>query len=183
MLTLGQGCPDGTTGGGGDGGGTTLQAGGLPAENQRVAIQSQCAQNVITCTVKFPDAVINVAARPSQTVTPTATGFLVQGTDGNGVEPVHLIGSGSLASEDGSSNTIFYSWSYGASDTNPLTLNPGTQFSTQADPLVLMKTGFHHIRLTVRNDIFREELSGPGGVVATNTFLYDFLEIVIEVRD
>ena len=178
MLALGQGCPDS----GGNGGTGGANGGGLPPENARVATQSQCAQNVITCTVTFPKARIQVIAGPGQVVTPTAKGFTVQGSNGNGSETVNLLGSTSTAGQG--ATQIFYSWSQGASDSNPLTLNPGTQFSTQPNPSVLMKKGLHYVRLTVTNDIFRDEITAPTGeVILRNVFQSDFVEVEIDVQD
>ena len=76
----------------------------LQPETARVAIQSQCAQNVINCTTSWPEAAFIVEAMDGQSVSLTDTGFLVEGTDGNGWETVRLDGSASI-SGDGASIT------------------------------------------------------------------------------
>ena len=154
----------------------------LPAETARVAIQSQCAQNVINCTTSWPTANFTVEAMTGQTVTLTNTGFLVEGTDGNGQETVRLIGSNSTPG-DGAEFTLFR-WTSGATDTDPQTLFPGTQFSTEADNEVLLATGFHYIRLRVENDIIRDEVQTEQfGVIAQDVPSFDFVELEVEVKD
>ncbi|NOX58692.1 MAG: hypothetical protein GXP29_07520 [Planctomycetes bacterium] len=154
----------------------------LPPETARVAIQSQCAQNVINCTTSWPTAVFTVEAMDGQSVTLTDTGFLVEGTDGNGQEMVRLVGSNSTPG-DGAAFSSF-KWTSGASDEDPKTLAPGNQFSTDADNNVLLAVGFHYIRLTVENDIIREEVqSDEFGLIAENVPSFDFVELEIEVRD
>jgi len=193
--SLGAGCGGG---GGGGGGGVTDDGGNggdggvaddgddppssLPTEDKRVAIQSQCAQNVLECTNSWPRGVIDIVAASGQAVTETADGFLLEGTDGDEVEIVQLIGNGSEMGEGAS--LILYSWSYGATDEDPRTLLPGVEFSTQVDPAVMMKAGFHYIRLAVANDIICEFVQSPQfGVLAEDVPASDFLEIQIEVRD
>lgn len=154
----------------------------LPAEGARVAFQSQCAQNVITCTTSFPVAVAEVVAGEGQTVTKTETGYLVQGNDGDGVEIVNLVGSRSTMGVGASE--IVHAWSYGATDGDPLTLRPGTVFSVAADFSVQMAVGLHYVRLSVVNDLIEEELvSDEFGVIGTNVPKSDFVELEIEVRD
>jgi len=165
------------------GAGGVFGGGGLPAEQSRVAIQSQCAQNVIECTTVFPEAFItaNAEANPAQQISLTENGFLVEG-DGNGAgEQVQLIGSGSRRGDN--ATMISYSWSSGATDTDPCTLAPGPQFSTQADPLVELSEGFHYIRLTVTNDNEVDLFSEACGIDQLDVPASDFLEVEIEVRD
>ena len=184
--SLGAGC----AGGGGGGGGGVTEDGGdgddppnsLPTEDKRVAIQSQCAQNVLECTNSWPRGVIDIVTASGQAVTETADGFLIEGTDGDEVELVQLIGNGSEMGEGAS--LILYSWSYGATDEDPRTLGPGVEFSTKVDPAVRMEAGFHYIRLSVANDIICEFVQSPQfGVLAENVPASDFIEIQIEVRD
>ena len=199
---LGTGCTGGGGGGGGggvtengndagDGGATDNGNDGsddgdapkpLPPEDKRVAIQSQCAQNVLECTTSWPRGVIEIAVAPGQAVTETPDGFLLEGTDGDGVETVQLIGNASEMGEGAS--LILYSWSYGAGDEDPRTLRPGVEFATETDPVVMMEAGFHYIRLTVENDIICEFIQSPQfGVLAEDVPASDFIEIQIEVRD
>lgn len=155
---------------------------GLPPETARLAFKSQCALNVITCTSSWPVALASVVPGPEQTVTPTETGFIVQGNGGNGTEPVYLVGEESTAG-DGATQ-LFFSWSYAASDQDPQTLEAGIEFSTETNPIQEMQAGRHYIRLTVRNDIVRETVeSDEFGVIAENVASYDFVELEIEVRD
>ncbi|MBI4717388.1 MAG: hypothetical protein HY763_06260 [Planctomycetes bacterium] len=164
------GCPN-TTGG---------PTGALPSETARVAIQSQCAQNVITCTRSFPTAVASVTARQSQTVTPTDEGFVVN-TGVYGPAVVQLRGSDS---EPGLNATrLAFSWSSGATDTDPCTVMPGTEFSTEADPAVLLEPGLHYIRLTVTNDNILGRLeSEQCGVLGENIPAFHFVEVEVDVR-
>lgn len=160
-----------------------FSGGGLPGEQPRVATQSQCAQNVITCTTVFPEAVItaNAVDNPAQQISLTETGFLVEG-DGNGAgELVQLIGSLSRLGDNAANLT--YSWSSAATDDDPCTLAPGTQFSTQADPEVGLSVGFHYIRLTVTNDNEVDLFSEACGIDQLDVPASDFLEVEIEVRD
>lgn len=177
-LLAGQGCPP-------------AAPQGLPADNQRATFASQCALNVITCTTSWPEAVAKVAngegigVEPldGQTVTATDAGFLVEGSDGNGVEPVQLIGSDSVVGDTASG--LSYSWSSGATDNNPCELNHGDEFSTESDPQVSLLEGFHYIRLFVQNDIVRDNVEAQGCEedAFTNVRSFDWVEIEIEVRD
>ena len=76
----------------------------------------------------------------------------------------------------------------GASDADIRTLSAGTEFSNLANPTVDLAEGFHYIRLTINNDIFRAQVMGLGvferlGLVHENVFSFDFVEVEIEVRD
>ncbi len=154
----------------------------LAPETARVAIQSQCAQNVINCTTSWPEAVVAVESIGGQMVTLTDTGFLIEGTDGNGQETVRLLGSDSVPG-DGATLTSF-EWSFGATDEDPTTLASGTVFSDDETEDVALATGFHYIRLTVENDIIREVIaSDEFGVLFQDTPSFDFIELEIEVRD
>lgn len=155
--------------------------GGIPAEQQRVAFQSQCAQNVITCTTRFPTAVIDIQQRFGQSVTETAAGFVVTDASALGNVPVQLKGGGSEAGTD--ATTLSYSWSFGATDDDPCTMSPGEEFSTQPEVLVFLGRGFHYIRLFVQNDvIFPLFESEECGVIAENVGGFHFVEVEIEVR-
>ncbi len=154
----------------------------LPAETARVAIQSQCAQNIITCTRSFPTAVIDVGVIHGQTVTATESGFLIEQPGYHG-EPflVRLIGGGSLLGLN--AETLTYSWSAAATDSDPCTLTPGAEFSSQANPLVRFEPGLHYIRLTVTNDNILDVLESPQcGVIGQNVPAFHFLEIELDIR-
>ncbi|GJM25802.1 MAG: hypothetical protein DHS20C16_22170 [Phycisphaerae bacterium] len=154
----------------------------LAPETARVAIQSQCAQNVINCTTSWPEAVISVEAIGGQTVSLTDTGFLVEGSDGNGQETVRLVGTGSVPG-DGATIASF-EWSSGATDEDPTTLAAGTVFSDDSTDDVPMGVGFHYIRLTVKNDIIRDlVVSDEFGLLFQDVPSFDFVELEIEVRD
>lgn len=154
---------------------------GLDPDEPRGSFASQCALNVIVCTTSWPTAALDVLALPGQTVTPTASGYLVIDSNGSGNEEVQLIGSNSTAGDGATS--IEYEWSYGATDDDPRTLAAGTIFSREADPKIVLKTGFHYIRLTVRNDIIRDQVTSPDyGVLFENVPSFDFQEVEIEVR-
>lgn len=154
---------------------------GIPAEQQRVAFQSQCAQNVITCTQRFPTAVIDIQQRFGQSVTETAAGFLVMDATALGNVPVQLKGSGSQFGTE--ATMLNYSWSFGAVDDDPCTMSPGEEFSTQSDALVFLEPGFHYIRLFVENDvIFPIIESDECGVIGENIAGFHFEEVEIEVR-
>lgn len=183
LLPLAVAACNPATGGGGAGGNEDRQE-GLPADTTRLALQSQCGQAVIECTSSWPIPIIVVQARDGQTVTRTQTGFLVQGTDGNGQESVQLIGSNSTATGNDVEAQILFSWSAAATDQDPCTLEPGAEFSTEADPLVLLQAGFHYVRLTVENDIIQETLILDGcDATVENVPSSDFQEVEIEVRD
>lgn len=154
---------------------------GIPAEQQRVAFQSQCAQNVITCTTRFPTAVIDIQQRFGQSVTETAAGFLVIDATALGNVPVQLKGSGSQLGTE--ATMLTYSWSFGAVDDDPCTMAPGEEFSTQADTLVFLQPGFHYVRLFVENDvIFPIIESDACGIIGENIAGFHFEEVEIEVR-
>lgn len=154
---------------------------GIPAEQQRVAFQSQCAQNVITCTTRFPTAVIDIQQRFGQSVTETAAGFLVTDATAFGHVPVQLKGGGSEAGTD--ATMLSYSWSFGATDDDPCTMTPGEEFSTEPETLVFLGRGFHYIRLFVQNDvIFPVIQSEECGVIGENIGGFHFVEVEIEVR-
>jgi hypothetical protein len=162
---------------------TTPPTNAIPAGTARVAIQSQCAQNVITCTSSWPTATMRVEANEGSTVTMTASGFLVAGDTPTGPEglAVNFIGTDSDAGNGAA--TITYSWSYGASDEDPCSLAPGIEFSTEANPTATLAPGFHYIRLTVRNDIVRDRVeSDTCGLVGENVASFDFVELEVEVR-
>ena len=80
----------------------------IPADQiVRVAFASQCAQNVVECTTSWPQAVFNIMSSGGQTVTLSGVRYIVQGTDGNGMELVQFQGSNSVLSVE-----------FGASPTN-----------------------------------------------------------------
>lgn len=166
--------------------GCVVQPGGngdgvLRAEQQRTAFQSQCAQNVITCTRRFPTAVVTVQARSGQTVSATDSGFLIADSHATGSVRVQLVGSGSLPGEE--ATLLTYRWSSGATDDDPCTMTPGEEFSTQADPQVLLERGFHYIRLFVENDVMFPRIeSAMCGVLGENIPGFHFVEVEIEVR-
>ena len=131
IASLGQGCPSPIP----------TEPAGLEPETVRVAFKSQCALNVIECTSSWPTAVASVVSGCCQTVTETDTGFVVQGSDGDGAEWVRLVASDSVMGNG--ATRISYSWSSRADDDDPRTLDPGEEFSTAADPEVLLQEGFH----------------------------------------
>lgn len=148
----------------------------------RPPIASQCAQAVIFCTTRFPTAVINVTAGLGQTVTPTAEGFIVEGGGGDQLETIQLVGSSSSAGQ--TATVLNFNWSVEATDVNRQTLAPGATFSTAQDPLVVMQTGLHYVRLTLTNDVIIDELiSVEFGVLAIDVPASDFKEVVIDVRE
>jgi hypothetical protein len=154
----------------------------LPAETARVATQSQCAQNIITCTRSFPTAVIDVEVIHGQTVTATDTGFLIEQPGYYG-EPflVKLTGSDSLPGLN--ATTLTYSWSAAATDADPCTLAPGPEFSTEAEPLVRLEPGLHYIRLTVTNDNILGVVESPQcEVIGENVPAFHFVEIELDLR-
>jgi hypothetical protein len=154
----------------------------LQAENVREAFKSQCALNVIECTSSWPEAIARVEAGPHQQVEQTDEGYHIFGQDSDGVELVRLIGSDSTAGN--TATEITYSWSFGASDDDPRTLEPGEVFSTEADTEIRMAKGVHYIRLTVRNDIIRDQIVSPQyGVLFENEPSFDFVELEITVHD
>jgi hypothetical protein len=172
-VFLGAGCTPPVTD---DGNGDT----GLPAESQRAAFQSQCAQNVIFCTTSWPTAIARVVAGEGQTATETETGFRIEGTGDDGTEPVNLVGDESVLGNGATELT--YSWSAGATDENPLTLEPGEAFSTEANPVQNMQVGFHYIRLHVVNDVVQTQVeSEEFGVLFEEVNSFDFVEIEIEI--
>lgn len=159
----------------------TAPPGGIPAENQRVAFESQCGLNVIVCTTSWPTAVASVIAGEGQTVTPTADGYLIEVMGGAGAVPVQFRGADSIPGNTATS--LSYSWSYGAVDSNPCTLAPGYPVATIANPVLSLSPGFHYIRLSVVNDVIRDQVvSDDCGVIAEDTGSFDFVELEIEVR-
>lgn len=153
----------------------------IPAEQQRVAFQSQCAQNVITCTRRFPTAMIDIQPRLGQTVTATDAGFVISDIYALDAVAVQLKGSGSLLGDE--ATRLTFSWTSGASDDDPCTMNPGAEFSTQSDTLISLEPGFHYIRLLVENDvIFPIIESEPCGVIGEDIAGFHFEEVEIEVR-
>lgn len=154
---------------------------GLAAQQRRSAFQSLCAQNAVECTSSWPTPSIDVEALGGQTVTASATGFVVESLHAKGAVWVQLIGSGSDAGTG--ANVLTYAWSAGASDADPCTLGAGTSFSTEADPQIELQPGFHYIRLTVMNEIIREVVPVLGcATTLENVASFDFLEVEIEVR-
>jgi hypothetical protein len=154
----------------------------IPAVNQRVAIQSQCAQNVIECTTSWPTAVATVVAGPDQTVTANSNSFVVVDPNGWGGVEVNFKGSDSIAGN--TATMLAYRWSHSATDTDPCTLQEGTFASAKADPQLLLATGFHYIRLRVVNDVIRDQVvSDTCGVVGEDTGSFDFIELEVEVRN
>ncbi len=162
---------------------------GLPAETEtRLPFTTQCSEFAGLCTSSFPTPVLSVLAAPGQTVTenPDATGFIVEGVDDDGGEVVLLQGS---ASAPGNTATaLAYSWTSGAADGDPCTRAPGDEFSTEADPEITLQTGVHYIRLTVQNDVplvgelLPQDLIDQCGTL-TQQFKFDFVEVVVEVRN
>jgi hypothetical protein len=154
----------------------------IPASTQRVAFASQCALNVVTCTTSWPTADATIVAADGQTVTEVTTNsFVVEVTGGSGGVPVKFQGIGS---DPGNTATdLSFSWSYGATDNDPCTLTPGTEVSTESNPELLLATGFHYIRLTVVNDVIRDEVVLDG---CTETLQdvgsFDFVELQVEVK-
>ncbi|NOS99632.1 MAG: hypothetical protein HOP29_03305 [Phycisphaerales bacterium] len=160
--------------------------GSLPASgSNRTPFASSCAQNVVACTTSFPDAAVTVVPGTGQGVAATTSpvGFIVFGSGGDGFETVQLRSTGTTMGNG--ATTLTYSWSYGATDANPCTLPPGTQFSVEANPNVAMLVGVHYIRLTVENELIRA--AEQSGVLACGTIpegpKSDFVELVIDVRD
>ena len=152
----------------------------IQADNARVAFQSQCAQNVITCTSSFPTAVISVQARHGQQVERTGNRITVW-QSGHGAVWVQLRGRDSDAGSV--STAVDFSWSARATDDDPCSMAAGDVFSTLADPLVLLEPGFHYIRLTVSNDVILSRVeSDECGLIGENVPAFDFLEVEIEVR-
>ncbi|MCH7813210.1 MAG: hypothetical protein IID40_04225 [Planctomycetes bacterium] len=175
LLMAAAGCQSG-------GGAAAGNGDGLPPEEQRVVFLSQCAQSVIECTSSWPTAVAEVVGGHGQTVTATENGYLVEGDDGSGSERIQLRGSDSIAGNG--ATEIFYSWSVGADDPDPRTMEAGNEISTEPDPDVLLQTGFHYLRLTVFNDIIRDRVESEElGLIAENVPSFHFVEFEIEVRD
>lgn len=153
----------------------------IPAANQRVAFQSQCAQNVVTCTTSFPTAVVSVEATPVQSLTAGSNSFLVVENNGSDVVAVQFHGSDSTPGSTASQ--ISYEWSYGATDNDPCTMEPGTVISMEADPVLELAVGFHYIRLTVQNlTIDAPVESDECGTISQDTGKTHFVELEVEVR-
>jgi len=158
------------------------QGNALAAETTRATFQSPCAQHVIDCTTSWPVAIAGVAALLGQSVTKTATGYLVEQLGAPGSVPVYLIGSTSTVGDGATELT--YSWSSGATRGDPCRPTPGRQFSTFPNPTVFLAPGFHNIRLTVENNIVQDVVeSAACGVVGRNIPNFDFVELEVEVRD
>ena len=155
----------------------------LSAETERPPYRSRCALNAIECTSCWPVPDIQVAAGEGQTVTGNAEdNILVEGSSGAGFETIQLIGSGSQSGSQ--TETLFYSWSSLAVDDDPETAEPGPEFSVEADPQVILETGFHYIRLTVRNDVACDvDLFEPFDPDTGEGGTTDFVEVQIEVRN
>lgn len=150
----------------------------IPAGTARVAFQSQCAQLVVECTSSWPTAVIQVMSN-NGTVMETDDGFLIETSEMTAM--LDLIGSQSMAGSDATIQS--FAWSFGASDNDPCTLTPGTEFAIRADTSVLLEKGFHYIRLRVENDVIRDRIeSEQCGLIGTDVASYDFVEVEIEVR-
>ena len=166
---------------------------------QRAPYESWCAQLVMTCTSSWPLPIMDVAVGAGQTVVRTLEppGFVINGSDGDGVETVSFLGN---RSGPGSADAcrpddpdalkpppeeMHFSWSYGATEEDPCLLTPGTEFSTEADPTVTLEAGVHYIRVWLRNE--QEHDAQMSGVEACGMipadFKRDFVERRIEVRD
>jgi hypothetical protein len=178
MILTASGCNPPAGGGGG-----AEPAGFASADEQRATFQSQCAQNVINCTTSWPTPIAGVvSARRGQTVEQVDDNrFLVRATDRNMSEEIQLVGSNSMLGDG--ATTLSYSWTIGAMDDDPNSLTPGTEFSTEADPLVTLQAGFHYIRLTVTNDNRRDFVAPDGEVLQEDALAFDFVEIEVEVDD
>ncbi len=149
----------------------------------RPPFASSCAQSVVNCTTSFPVAIIEIAPDQTQTVTETDEGFILEGSSNSGAETVNLVGANSRFGN--TATELFHNWSVDATDDNPCSLAPGIEFAADANVSVLLATGTHYIRLTVRNDLVSaEEASGlPACGVVPEDFKSDFREVAIEVRD
>lgn len=166
------------------GGGETLPASAVT----RLPFTTQCGQFAGLCTSSFPTPVLNIDSRTGQNVTSTSDpfGFIVQGSDGDGSEIVIFKGG---ASRPGATATeITYSWTSGATDDNPCTLEPGPEFSTDPDVEIAMQAGLHYIRLTVTNDLPLLQDQLPQNVIDTcgtlaQSFKFDSIEVLVDVRD
>lgn len=123
-----------------------------------------------------------VVASDGQTVTTTdGVNFIVVGTSEQGGFDVQLSATDSMTGNGAMSLT--YSWSSGATDTDPCTLADGPAFSTEEMPLQRMDLGVHYIRLRVENDIIRDVVeSDTCGVIGENIASFQFVEIVVDVR-
>lgn len=156
----------------------------LPAATvTRAPFASQCAELAGLCTSSFPQAALSVSAADGQAISLTQDpeGFIVQGTDGDGIEMVSLRGSASAMGN--TATELFYSWSYGATDEDVCTRSAGIEFSTEANPEIAMETGIHYIRLTVRNELPLVDVTLDECDDLTQEFKFDYKEVVIEVRD
>lgn len=146
-----------------------------PAERQRVAIQSNCAQNVLACTGLRPIPDIDIDPGPDQFLTFGQDSVVITGKSETGIELVRLLGSSSIPGTG--ADALSYSWSYGATDTDRDSLRPGVEFSRAPDVLVGMAEGFHYVRLIVRNGDQPAMENWSPDDNQTN-----FLELEIEVR-
>lgn len=154
----------------------------IPASNQRVAFQSQCAQNVTVCTTSWPTAIATVVESDGQTVTEVSSNsFLVEATGGSDGVQVQFRGSETKMGE--TSTMLVFRWSFGAIDDDPCTMAPGTEVSTEVNPKLLLAPGFHYIRLFVINNVIRDVVSSQEcGIIAEDTGSFDFVELEVEVR-
>lgn len=159
-----------------------------PSTPQRGPFASQCATFVNLCTSSFPVALAEVVVGPHQTVSrqEDPLRFIVQGEVHDGGEMVRLRGRDSTIGN--TATMISYSWSNAAIDDDPCTMTPGEEFSTESDPAVALRNGVHYIRLTVRNDLPLNPDALPDSIVEAcgtidEPFKFDFIELVVEVRD
>jgi hypothetical protein len=147
----------------------------LPADQPRFAFQSGCAQNVLACESSRPLPVIEIEPGPNQFVTISDDGIVIVGESADEIETVKLIGSGSVPGTG--FLQVTYSWSRGATDTDPATLTPGPEFSREAEVEVRMAKGFHYVRLTVHNGS-----DPPPSNPSPSDLDTDFRERQIEIR-
>jgi hypothetical protein len=161
--------------------------GSPPTTQARLPYNSQCSEFAGLCTSSFPTAVIDILAGQGQTVTETndPAGFTVVDADSDGVAMVAFVGN---MSELGNTATqLTYEWSTDATDEDPCSRASGTVLSIDADPILLLQTGRHLIRLTVTNDVplLTEQL--PESIVEQcesfdQAFKFETIEIVVDVQ-
>lgn len=153
----------------------------IPPDSQRFTIQSQCGQLIIQCTSDFPGPMVELIPMEGQRIAATEDGgYVIEDVGEQGIEPIQLAG---IRSDPGSTAAfVQYEWSYGATDLNPCTLEPGPTFSVEENPLVYLAPGVHYIRLTVANDIQRASVATAECGTLAPAPAADFLEIEIEVR-
>jgi hypothetical protein len=153
----------------------------LPPEPKRFTIQSQCGQLVIQCTVNYPGPMIEIIPMEGQQVfAAEGDDFVIEGVGDEGIQAIQLAGINTNPGTE--ANVVRYQWSYGASDFDPCSLEPGPEFSVEENPLVHLEPGFHYIRLTVVNDIQQASVSTARCGTLPSAPSADFLEIEIEVR-